>query len=137
MDDILLRFPHVFGAIISNLNDKDLTNCRLVSKTWKNGIGNNKCLYQRFISKLINSNSNKERARDEEEAKYLEETNAVKAASKAKNWKQFLLKAPVDILKEITKGLIVCGFGKHEPGQEIEMHWWVLTKFCSTSYFAD
>ena len=110
MDDILLRFPHVFGAIISNFNDKDLTNSRLVSKTWKNSIDNDRCLHQRIIKKLVNAKEaghNKSGHHfDEEASKYWEETNAVVAAAKAKNWEPFLSKAPLDILKEIKNPLI-------------------------------
>ena len=134
MEDILLRFPHVFGAIISNFDDKDLTNSRFVSKTWKNSIDNDRCLQQRIINKLVNANEDGHKKSghhfDEEESKYWEETNAVVAAAKAKNWEPFLSKAPLEYLKEITKELLDKGFGKRGPNnQYTDMKWWVFTRF--------
>ena len=124
MDEILLRFPHIFGAIIGNLDDKDLTNCRLVSKLWKNGIDTDRCLYKGIINKLIlKANSDKENDENiqkfgEEGAKELAEAKAVESAAKAKNWKPFLLKAPLDILMEIPKMLLGLGLGKHESDKK-------------------
>ena len=125
MGDISLRFPHVFGAIICKLDDKDLTTYRLVSKTWKNSIDNNKCLHLRIINKII-SNSNSIYGNDK--APKEKEAMAVASAAKAKNWKHFLLKAPIDVLKEISEGLLDYRIEECEPWRG---HWWVLTRFCS------
>ena len=120
MNEILCRFPHVFGAINSNLNDKDLANFRFVSKTWKNSIDNDKCLHQRIINKLVNvKEADKESGniRDEEKAKYWAETNAALAGVKDKNWTSFLTKAPIDVLKEITNGLLRNGFVENKKNE--------------------
>ena len=38
MEDIILIFPHIAKQIFEKLDNKDLTNCRLVVKSWKNFI---------------------------------------------------------------------------------------------------
>ena len=107
MSDISLRFPHVFGAIIRKLDDKDLATYRLVSKAWKNSIDNNKCLHLRIINKII---SNSKTIYGNDKAPKEKEAMVVASAAKAKNWKHFLLKAPIDVLKEIIIDFVQHGF---------------------------
>ena len=38
MEDITLIFPHITKLVFEKLDNKDLANCRLVVKSWKNFI---------------------------------------------------------------------------------------------------
>jgi hypothetical protein len=35
MEDVILRFPHLAGEIFGRLEDKSLTSCQIVSRSWK------------------------------------------------------------------------------------------------------
>ena len=76
------RYPHILFNIVGYLDNKSLTNCKLVNKTWRHCIDNNITIWRRIIAKMsINEeNSNK--------------------------WKHLLDKIPFDIIKEIGAGLI-------------------------------
>ena len=53
MDELSLRFPHVFQQIVDNLEDKSITNCREVSSLWYFSIDNQRTPWIRGIKKYI------------------------------------------------------------------------------------
>ena len=52
IETVIFRYEHIAWQIFDELNDKNLGNCRLVCKSWKECIDNGKsfwiCLHQRF-----------------------------------------------------------------------------------------
>ena len=52
MEDFNLRFPHISHQIFGNLNNQDLTNCRLVRKSWKDCIDGKKILWIRMMEEV-------------------------------------------------------------------------------------
>ena len=55
MDDWYLRFPHVRSIIIANLDRESIVKCRLVNKSWKNSIDNDKHLWCGMIRNYMES----------------------------------------------------------------------------------
>ena len=53
IEDLCLRFPHLRGMIIENLDNNSLGVCRLVNKRWMNFIDNDKMLWYRMIEKHL------------------------------------------------------------------------------------
>ena len=49
MEDIILIFPHIAKQIFEKLDNKDLTNCRLVVKSWKNFIDEQNLPWTRIV----------------------------------------------------------------------------------------
>jgi len=49
MEDIIGRFPHIAKQIFEKLDNKSLTNCRVVSKSWQEFIDNRKLLWIRIV----------------------------------------------------------------------------------------
>ena len=82
MDDIWKRFPHIFGTVLGFLDDKSIANSRLVNKTWKDSIENDKTIWNRIISKKLIHEENSD------------------------SWKHVLDKIPFDHVKEIGKGVL-------------------------------
>ena len=51
MEEIFSRFPHLGDAIMDQLDNTDLTDCRLVDRIWRNFIDNQKLQWMRIIFK--------------------------------------------------------------------------------------
>ena len=52
MEDIIQGFPHLSTKIFANLKNQDLTNCRLVRKSWKYCIDGKKIIWIRMIEEV-------------------------------------------------------------------------------------
>merc|ERR1711997_951645 len=77
MENLCLKFPYLCSIIFANLDNKSLVQCRLVNKSWKKLIDNEKILWKRILKKYI--------------------TNLT-----SKCWYEILVKIPVDIIREIA-----------------------------------
>ena len=53
MEELILRFGHITKQIFSNLDDKSLSDCREVSKSWRNFLDGQKFLHIRIIQSHI------------------------------------------------------------------------------------
>ena len=51
MEDLFIRFPHIAQQIFENLDNKSLTNCREVTRSWKQFIDNKKLTWFRICEK--------------------------------------------------------------------------------------
>ena len=51
MEDLLLRIPHIPEQIFGYLDSKSLTNCREVSRSWKEFIDNKQIIWTRILDK--------------------------------------------------------------------------------------
>ena len=49
MEDIILIFPHIAKQVFEKLDNKDLANCRLVVKSWKNFIDQQNLPWTRIV----------------------------------------------------------------------------------------
>ena len=49
MEEIFSRFPHLGGAIMDELDNTALTDCRLVDRIWRSFIDNQKLPWMRII----------------------------------------------------------------------------------------
>ena len=58
MDEVLLRFPLIGLEIFQQLDDKNLTRCREISKTWCKFIDNHGIILRRKIKKYLCKKSN-------------------------------------------------------------------------------
>ena len=52
MENILCTFPHIFQKILDKLDQKSLTDCRLVEKSWLYFVDNSKSNWIRMIKEL-------------------------------------------------------------------------------------
>ena len=86
MEDLCLRYPHIFEMIISNLNNQTLANCRSVSNQFSVSIENGKILWIRIIQKQISRI----------QSKYQKLNRA---------WKIIIDKAPSKVIKELANEL--------------------------------
>ena len=77
MENLCLKFPYLCSMIFANLDNKSLVQCRLVNKSWKKLIENEKILWKRILKKYI--------------------TNLT-----SKCWYEILIRIPVDIIREIA-----------------------------------
>ena len=55
VDTMLLRFPHIGQGIFEQLDNKNLTKCRKISKPWSNFIDNQKFYWKRRIQRYRGS----------------------------------------------------------------------------------
>ena len=53
MEDLIMRFPHLAEKIFDTLENKSLTTCREVSKSWNNFVCKKKFFLIRFIEKVV------------------------------------------------------------------------------------
>ena len=60
MEEIFLRFPHIGEKIIDQLDNTNLTNCRLVDLFWRKSIDNQKFLWMRIIHESLSMDPNQE-----------------------------------------------------------------------------
>ena len=81
MDYLCLAIPHICETIFQHLDDKSLATCRLINKTWKKCVDNEKTVWHRIIDKLLPS-------------------------SKDETWIPIMESIPSDILKEIGKSIL-------------------------------
>ena len=49
MDNLGLRFPRIFGTVLGFLDDRSFVNCRLVNKTWRDCVDNDRTNPDRTI----------------------------------------------------------------------------------------
>ena len=75
MENLCLKFPYLCSIIFANLDNKSLVQCRLVNKSWKKLIDNEKILWKRILKKYI--------------------TNLT-----SKCWYEILVRIPVDIIRD-------------------------------------
>ena len=60
MEEIFSRFPHIGEKIMDQLDNANLTDCRLVDGFWRNFIDNQKLLWMRIIYKSLSMGPNHE-----------------------------------------------------------------------------
>ena len=60
MEEIFLRFPHIGEKIMDQLDNTNLTNCRLVDLFWRKSIDNQKLLWMRIIYESLSMGPNQE-----------------------------------------------------------------------------
>ena len=80
MDHLCLAFPHICAIIFQHLDDKSLTTCRLINKTWKKCVDSEKIVWHRIIDKLVTCSD---------------------------DWSLVIDKIPFDILKEIGQSILL------------------------------
>ena len=83
MEDLCLRYPHIFEMILSNLDNQTLANCRSVSNQFSVSIEDGKILWIRIIQKQISRI----------QSKYQKLNRA---------WKIIIDKAPSKVIKELA-----------------------------------
>ena len=83
MEDLCLRYPHIFEKILSNLDNQTLANCRSVSNQFSVSIEDGKILWIRIIQKQISRI----------QSKYQKLNRA---------WKIIIDKAPSKVIKELA-----------------------------------
>ena len=85
LETISVRFPHLIEAVFGELDIPSLASCREWNQIWKRNIDNSKILNSRIIR-----------------------TKTIKADSFKLEWKQILVKIPLEILKTLV--IAVCNF---------------------------
>ena len=55
MEEVFQRFPHIGEKIMDQVNNADLTDCRMVNAFWKSCIDRQKLLWKRKIYRWLNS----------------------------------------------------------------------------------
>ena len=88
LETIFVRFPHLSEAIFGELDSPSLASCREWNQIWKRNIDNSKILNSRIIR-----------------------TKTIKADSFKLEWKQILVKIPLEILKTLV--IAVCNFERN------------------------
>ena len=83
MEDLCLRYPHIFEMILSNLDNQTLASCRSVSKQFSVSIEDGKILWIRIIQKQISKIQSK-----------YQKLN--------RSWKVIIDKAPSKVIKELA-----------------------------------
>ena len=76
LETISVRFPHLSEAIFGELDIPSLASCREWNQTWKRNIDNSKILYIKIVR-----------------------SKTIKADSFKLEWKEILVKIPLEILK--------------------------------------
>ena len=83
MEDLCLRYPHIFEMILFNLDNQTLASCRSVSKQFSVSIEDGKILWIRIIQKQISKIQSK-----------YQKLN--------RSWKIVIDKAPAKVIKELA-----------------------------------
>ena len=55
MEEVILRFPHLGRQIFEKLDNQSLSKCRIIGKTWKSFIDNEKFPTFAIIKKISNA----------------------------------------------------------------------------------
>ena len=53
LDEMMLRFPHIIQDVLEELDNKSLTKCREVSRSWCSFLDEQKFMNIRIIKKII------------------------------------------------------------------------------------